>query len=458
MLRIGLAAGMEPPEPETPTPQERIALSRLPKMPNALRNTGTLVVLLFGVALALRAVWAFQVECDPRTYWRWDMTVYDFQASAFADGYGYVDFNGDPSAHWPPGYSMALTPIYKVTGNSLLSARLANAVAGSLTVVLVYLLGAKVFGPTAGLIGAGLLAVLPNQIVFTGLTLTEVFFTLLFVLILLLTAYALLSDKEPRLWQIALIGALIGAAALVRGEALLLLAVIPPVAWARRRSWRSLLARSMALVLAAAVVVAPWTIRNAIQMRAPILISTSATEAFWVAHHEGANGKIADFAVDDRYKNVLNPKREVETSNAALHQALSFIRHHPAEELTLIPRRFFALYSEDASGTLWLQTPATLSFSSGRHLRGASDLGYWGVMAAALVGLPAWLSLRDRRKALLVAVAAAWTLLFIVVFFGDSRFHFSLMPIFCLWAGASATAWGPRLLAWWQNRRRASPA
>jgi 4-amino-4-deoxy-L-arabinose transferase-like glycosyltransferase len=447
---------MESPESEAPTPQERVASSRLPAMPSVLRNTSTWLALIVGVALALRVVWAFQVECDPRTYWRWDMTIYDFQASAFADGYGYVDFNGDPTAHWPPGYSAALTPIYRLTGKSLLSARLANAVAGSLTVVLVYVLGAKVFGRTAGLIGAGLLAVLPNQIVFTGLVLTETFFTLLFVLILLLTAQALLSEKEPRLWHFVLIGMLIGVAALVRGEALLLLAVIPPVVWVRRRSWRSLLARSTVLVLAAAVVVAPWTVRNAIQMKAPILISTSATEAFWVAHHEGANGKISDFVVDDRYKNVLNPKKEVEISNEALREALSFIRHNPAQELLLIPRRFFALYSEDASGTLWLQTPATLSFSSGRHLREVSDLGYWGVMALAALGLPAWLSLRDRRKALLLAVAVAWTLLFVIVFFGDSRFHFSLMPIFCLWAGASATTWGPRLLARWQNRRRAS--
>ncbi len=448
---------MEPPEPETPTPKE-LAPSRFFASPGVLGHAGTWVALLFGLALALRVAWAFQVQCDPRTYWRWDMSIYDFQASAFADGYGYVDFNGDPTAHWPPGYPMALTPIYRVTGKSLLSARLANAVAGSLTVVLVYLLGTKVFGRTAGLIGAGLLAVMPNQIIFTGLTLTEVFFTFLFVLILLLTAYALLSDKEPRLWQIALVGALIGVAALVRGEALLLLAVIPSVMWARRRSWRSLLVRSTALVLVAAVVVAPWTVRNAIQMKAPILISTSATEAFWMGHHEGANGKIGPFVVGDRYQNVLNPKKEVEISNEALHEALSFIRHNPAQEMTLIPRRFFALYSEDASGTLWLQTPATLSFSSGRHLREVSDLVYWGVMALAIVGLPAWLSLRDRRKGLLVAVATAWTLLFVVVFFGDSRFHFSLMPIFCLWAGASATAWGPRLRVWWQNRRRASPA
>jgi 4-amino-4-deoxy-L-arabinose transferase-like glycosyltransferase len=449
---------MGSPDTEVTSSQEGAASAHLFALPGLLGQTGTWVALLFGLALALRVVWAFQVECDPRTYWRWDMTMYDVQASAFSDGYGYVDFNGDPSAHWPPGYSMVLAPIYRLTDKSLLSARLFNAVAGSLTVVMVYLLGAKVFGRTAGLIGAGLLAVLPNQIVFTGLTLTEVFFTLLFVLILLLTAYALLSDKEPRYWQIALIGALIGAAALVRGEALLLLAVIPLVVWLRRRSWRSLLTRSATLVLAAAVVVAPWTIRNAIQMKAPILISTSATEAFWVAHHDGANGKIADFLVTERYQNELNPKKEVDISNEALHEALSFIRHNPAQELTLIPRRFFALYSEDASGTLWLQTPATLSFSSGRHLREASDLAYWGVMALAAVGLPAWLSFRDRRKGLLVAVAAAWTLLFIVVFFGDSRFHFSLTPIFCLWAGASATAWGPRLLAWWQNRKRASPA
>ncbi len=439
------------PDSNDSVSEESASTARFP-LPRFAERPGTWIVALFLLALTLRVVWAFGVQCDPRTYWRWDMTMYDFQASAFADGYGYVDFNGDPSAHWPPGYPMALTPLYKVTGNSLLSARLANAVAGSLTVVLVYLLGAKVFGRAAGVIGAGLLAVMPNQIVFTGLTLSEVFFTFLFVLILLLTAYALLSDKEPQLWQVALIGALIGAAAMVRGEALLLVAVIPLAVWLKRRSWRWLALRFAALAIGAVVVIAPWTIRNAIQMKAPILISTSATEAFWMAHHPGANGKISDFLVNYQYKNELNPKKEVDINNEALKEALSFIRHNPAQELTLIPRRFFALYNEDASGTLWLQTPATLSFSSGRHLREASDLGYWGVMALAAIGFPAWLSWKDRRKGLLLAVVVAWTLLFIIVFFGDSRFHFPLTPIFCLWAGASAVMWWPRTVAWWRTR------
>jgi 4-amino-4-deoxy-L-arabinose transferase-like glycosyltransferase len=412
-------------------------------VPDALRRVDLWLVAIVAAAFVLRLLWALHVEVDPRTYWRWDMTIYDYQAYALAKGMGFVDFAGQPSAHWPPGYPAMLAPLYRLTDNSLLSARLLNVVAGSATVVLVYLLGRKVFDRRIGLIAAGLLAVFPGQVFATSLIMTEPVFTFLFVLVLTVTVYTVLGEGDGRPWQAALIGVLIGAAALVRGEGLLLAAIIPVLIFASRPSRRVALVRSSLLLLGAAAVILPWTARNIAKMHAPIIISTSATEAFWVGHHEGANGGIADFSeltANEGLAGMANPDYEVKANNAALKQALQFIRSNPIEELTLIPRRFVALYAGDGSSIAWHDNPSTLSIDKARLLGRLSDWFYWAVGGIAALGLPAWLSLRDRRKAFLVAVVGCWTLLFSVVFFGDERFHFAIMPIFCLWAAVSLTA------------------
>jgi 4-amino-4-deoxy-L-arabinose transferase-like glycosyltransferase len=414
------------------------------------------LVAIVAIAFVLRLLWALHVEVDPRTYWRWDMTIYDYQAYALAKGQGFVDFAGAPSAHWPPGYPAALAPLYRLTDNSLLSARLLNVAAGTATVALVYLLGAKVFDRRVGVLGAGLLAVFPGQIFATSLVMTEPLFTLLFVLALTVAVYTLLGEGEGRAWQALLVGALIGAATLVRGEALLLAAIVPAVLFFRRRSRRVALARSSLLVLGAAVVILPWTVRNVVKMHAPIIISTSAAEALWVGHHEGANGRIADFTANQAFEGMPNPDYEVKTNNEALKQALQFIKNNPLEEVTLVPRRFVALYAGDGAAIAWHDNPSTLSIDRARWLGRLSDWFYWAVGGIAALGVAAWLSLRDERKALLAAVGAGWTVLFSVVFFGDERFHFAIMPIFCLWAGAS-------LVAVWQfvarqRRKRADRA
>jgi 4-amino-4-deoxy-L-arabinose transferase-like glycosyltransferase len=448
---------MDEVSPETPSTLPRGAARLRQRERTALRRVDLWLIAIVATAFVLRLLWALHVEVDPRTYWRWDMTIYDYQAYVLANGQGFVDFAGQPSAHWPPGYPAMLAPLYRLTDNSLLAARLLNVAAGSLIVVLVYLLGRKVFDRRIGLIAAGLLAVFPGQVFATSLIMTEPLFTLLFVLILTVTVYTVLGEGRP--WQAALIGLLIGGATLVRGEALLLAAIIPVLIFARRRSRQGALARSSLLLLCAAAVILPWTARNIAKMHAPIIISTSATEAFWVGHHEGANGRIADFSeltANEGLAGMANPDYEVKANNAALRQALQFIRSNPIEELALIPRRFAALYAGDGASIAWHDNPSTLSLDKAKMLARLSDWFYWAVGGIAALGLPAWLSLRDQRKAFLVAVVACWTLLFSVVFFGDERFHFAIIPIFCLWAAVSLTTVWQAVQTRWRGRGHAA--
>ena len=440
-------------------PPTKLSESRRPArlsetVPAPLRRVDAWLVAILAIALVLRLFWALEVEVSPRTVWRWDMSLYDYQAHALAEGDGYIDYWGNPTAHWPPGYPGVLAAVYHFTADSLLGARLLNVVAGALSVALVYMLGVRVFGRAAGLAAAAILAVFPNQVFFTSLIMTEPLFTALFLLALTLTVFVALDDRPPRLWHVALTGATIGLASLVRGEGLLLVPIVAAVLLLRWRPRREALQYAAVLVAGAAIIVGPWTARNVVRMKAPIPISTSATEALWVGHHEGADGKIADFAVvGTEYADLSNPEREVKTSNEALSQALTFMTHHPVAELQLIPKKFAVLFKGDGSAIRWMQldTP-TIRPSLGDALWTLSSAFYRVVLIAAVLGLPAWFSLRDPAKVLLAAVVAAWTLLFAVVFFGDERFHFSIAPIFCLWAGASLVAGWQLAAARWRKR------
>ena len=411
----------------------------------------TWLVLIILLALVLRLAWSFYADTDPRNVWRYDMTLYDYEASQLANGAGYVDYWGLPSAHWPPGYPMALAPLYFLFDDNPVAARMLNAVLGSATVALLYLLGSRLFDRRVGLTAALLLALFPNQVFFSSLTLTEILFTTLLVLILLLTVYLMLGQRAPPLWQVGLTGALIGYASLVRGEGLLLVAFILPALLIRWRSWRRVLTYAAVLLVGMAIIIAPWTVRNVVRMKSPILLSTSGTEALWVGHHAGANGRISQFDVGVRYATLPNPEREVKINDVALDEALAFIRHHPVEDLKLIPSKLFALYKDDGSSMHWIQlTEFTIPPRAGAFFGALASVYYWAALLVAAVGARAWFSLHEPGKALLVGAVVYWTLVFGVVFFGENRFHFPIIPILSLWAAASLVTIGDLLRKRWR--------
>src|SRR5206468_9535153 len=80
----------------------------------------------------------------------------------------------------------------------------------------------------------------------------------------------------------AALGVAIGLATMTRGEALLLAPLLVLLLMARGpRPWRWKAARSAALLGAFALVLAPWTIRNALTFADPVIVSDNAN-AVWV--------------------------------------------------------------------------------------------------------------------------------------------------------------------------------
>jgi 4-amino-4-deoxy-L-arabinose transferase-like glycosyltransferase len=206
-----------------------------------------------------------------------DFFYYHGIANELAAGRGFVDpfVSTDaapyPSALHPPLWPLALAAASKLGATSLLAHRLVGCLIGAAVVTVIGLLGRRVGGEGVGLLSAAIAAVYPTLVAADGSLMSETLYGL-WVAVALLLAYRLL--ERPGVGVAAALGAVIGLAALTRGEAVLFVLVLAiPIAWRGGRGGRTL--RIVATVAATALVIAPWAVRNWIELDRPILISTN---------------------------------------------------------------------------------------------------------------------------------------------------------------------------------------
>jgi 4-amino-4-deoxy-L-arabinose transferase-like glycosyltransferase len=201
---------------------------------------------------------------------------YHGQAIRIADGLGYTSIfqNGAEYAHHPPGWVTLLAGVTEMGARSMWAHQVTGIVLGLGVILVAGLVGRRYGGRRIGVFAALLAAVYPGFWVLDVQILSESLG--LVVLGLLMFVMADLWER-PTLGRAVLAGALVGALALVRGEelGLLAIAVAPILLLNRRLAVRDRLVRTGASVLAAAVLIAPWTIYNLGRFEEPVLLSTN---------------------------------------------------------------------------------------------------------------------------------------------------------------------------------------
>ena len=234
---------------------------------------------LVGIALfgfVLRAVFALAVAPDSLDH-SGDPRFFHLAANLLADGHGYIAplpflDNGTviTSTEHPPLSSFLLAVFSVVGGRSYDAHELVGCLVGAGTVACAGVLGHRVASPWAGLIAACLVALYPVFVAMDGSLMSEPPYALA-VSLCLVQAFRVV--ERPSLRRGAVLGLLIGLAALVRGEALALLVVLlVPVALQIPRGARLRLAAVVAGVTV--LTIAPWTLRNSLTMDQFVLVST----------------------------------------------------------------------------------------------------------------------------------------------------------------------------------------
>jgi 4-amino-4-deoxy-L-arabinose transferase-like glycosyltransferase len=201
---------------------------------------------------------------------------------------------------WPPGYPMFLAGLYALVGPQFRTAVALQVLLGCAVVALVFAIGQRAAGRHVGLVAALLVAMNPTYIFTTNLVASENLFAPLMALGMWLAGrVGALSAPSPRVtargpaavapfamrWPAVHCGAVLALATLVRAVGLVLPVVV--ALWLRPRAGRA----AAAWVLAGfALVLAPWTLRNAVVAGSPALVCYGGGLNFYFGHNDGPLG------------------------------------------------------------------------------------------------------------------------------------------------------------------------
>jgi peptidoglycan/LPS O-acetylase OafA/YrhL/4-amino-4-deoxy-L-arabinose transferase-like glycosyltransferase len=252
------------------------------------------LVAITGAALAVRLTYVL----GWRTPWTviGDPYYYHHGANLLADGEGYVHpyqfllFGVRmPGADHPPGFMTVLAGFSWLGLRTYFQHQVISCLLGATGVVAMGLAGRRIAGERVGLIVAAMAALSPNLFYFDALVVSE-------TMVVSTTAAILVAAyrwwDRPSTASALTFGAVIGVAALVRSEAILLGPLIGvPLVWARGRTGgapgapaRSWLRQLAAAGAAAAVVIAPWVGYNLARFQEPITLSAQFDQTLGTAN------------------------------------------------------------------------------------------------------------------------------------------------------------------------------
>lgn len=407
----------------------------------------TAAAAVFSAALLLRAAYSLYL---PPGYSDPDEQVYSDLAANLLAGRGLVSNQDEkddlfrpvpgipPSsrfrlAAFPPLYPLFLAAARRAGFDTLLSLRLLQALLGAggcllLAAVARAAAGGDVRGRSAAWTAAGMMAVYPPMIHYSALLMTET----LFVFLILAAVFLLLRIESPRGPGVLAAGVLAGLGALCRPT--LFPFLLPAAVWLWRRFRRA--GPPALYLLAAALVLLPWTVRNYLRLGRPVLLTSQGGSNLYLANNPLSRGgtvshqELIAAGVFHRGED----EDEILYNRAYGRQAVEFIRKNPLRFVGLSFRRLLWFYHLD-----------------GRRLdRWYFLLPFWLVLFTGAGGI-----VRARRRGWRWFPPAAVIFTFTAVhmiFLPEGRYRLPLMPFFFIFSAPILSAAAARA-----RRRLKSP-
>ena len=411
--------------------------------PRSLVSSGFLWVL--GVAVIVRL--ALLIPMD-NLQLVMDELQYQEIAVNLAEGRGFMLYD-KPTSWRPPLYPFVLALVYRAVGTTdPVAARLFQAGLSLVNLLLVYLLGRRLFGERVGLGAAVIFAFYPSFLFYNNHVLTEGLFTCL--LTLSLYGFALYLGSGKALF-LALTGASLGLTVLTREIVWPMLGVIGLLAgyvthW-RPARWASHVA---ALAVCFTIAVAPWAVRNTLLQGTFTFVATNGGVVFYEGNYEHTplDRPWRAHALDSELKvRRLLPEglSEGERQKVAFQRGLAFMKEHPGltAQRALVKMANVWGLEREVVGVLLKGAYGSLGRAATLAVSGVIFGAYVVTILAGLTGLCFAVAAAGPLRAFHVFFAA------LVVFvtaahaqtFGHPRFHLPLIPVFAIYA---AHAWTMR--------------
>jgi len=388
-------------------------------------------IAVFSLACLLRLVYLTQIASSPFfDFLQLDPAYYHDWAVAISKG----DWVGKEVFEQSPLYPYLLALFLLVFGHDLYLLRVLQLGVGAVTCVLTFLLGTRLFDRRVGLV-AGLGCALYAPFFFYEGQVMKEFLTppLATGALLLLT-----RSRPPSRAAQAGAGILIGLAALVRDNFLLLLVVM--AGWILYEA-RGRLAAPLPLVAGALAVLLPVGIRNYVVGGDFVLTTSGGGEVFYIGNGPYANGAYVPppwvrstprFEHEDFRKKAREVTGREMTRGEASHywwmEGVRWLAGHPGRAALLYLRKL-ALFWNDH------ELPDNYSIYTFKRFSWllAHLLTFGPVAALAWVGVAlAW---PERARLAPLYLAALGYMISVLLVFNFGRFRLPMVPILLVMAG-----------------------
>jgi len=409
------------------------------------------IVLVLATALAIRIVYLIHYRSLPDwSLLKMDHWYHHHWAQSLAGG----NIFGDTTYFRAPLYAYCLGALYAVFGDSLWVGRLFGLAVGLATILIVYLIGKRAFGRTAGTIAASLQAVYPINIYFEGELLLDPLFTLL----LLGALYQFLYWHAKQVVRnLALTAVLLGLAAITRPTALVVAAMLIVWLLVAGANIKTRIANALVVVCGLAIVILPIFVRNVVVAKDPVLIASQGGINLFIGNNDAADGassvmpeplghtwRIRDvtYVAENTEGRTLKPG---EISSFWQHQAFDWMLTEPMASARLYARKLWlSIGNREISNNRNID----VFFSSIPYLK-HFPFGFALILGLAVAGtVMVW---RTRFEVRVIVAVVACLLLVNAAFFVNSRFRQPTIPLLLLLASAAVaylpTAWRTRKVA-----------
>ncbi|MGH9385716.1 MAG: ArnT family glycosyltransferase, partial [Vicinamibacterales bacterium] len=399
----------------------------------ALRDRLPFAVAIFLVSLTVRLVHLFQIRRAPFfTLLMGDAQSYHVWAQQLAAG----DWIGNDVFYQAPLYPYFLGLVYTLLGEAPMTARLCQAVIGSLACVWLAFAAWRLFSRPAGIAAGLMLGFYAPAIFFDGLIQKSVLDAFLLCLALALLSGLVVHPARRRSWL--WVGVTLGCLTLSRENAVVFAAaVLLWLLWCQRHLGRERLALAGFLLAGLAIVLLPVAARNKIVSGEFHLTTSQFGPNFYIGNNETASGTYQPLRFghgDPKYERqdarelaeqaMGRPLTPAEVSRYWTWRALEYIRTQPGDWLGLMGRKIMLAWNAAEVA----DTEDQLSYAEWSVLlRVASRVWHFGVLAPlALLGI--WATWPRRAELALLYLLPAAYVLALVAFAVMARYRYPLVP------------------------------
>jgi len=438
------------------------------------------VILLLGLSLRIGEAWDGRAPV-------YDAAAYGTIAANLERGEGFTlgAQATQPATNYSPGLPLFVAGIYEATGGvHERIARLVLALAGALSILFTYLIGRRLSGPAAGLIGAAAVAIYPALLEYQGMLMGEPLAATLLSGAVLATLWA--ADVPLHLARWLLPGVLLGALVLVRPEYLAVTVLIGlavvflpaireelrprggrgttdadavavvrggrrevrPLGWGRVTGRRRVSCAAV-LVAGVALVVVPWTGRNAVALGRFVPVSTGGGQVLFAGTYlpSGGDPERVGAEVVERHPQLFGPNAAQRLRLEQILARLAAQRYPGTETDKALSRMGKAQLWDDVSeepleyigfvakkvARIWSHGPRDVMREPGW------ELFHWALVAFGLLGLVV-LARQRRWEALPIATIFVAIMAISALLVASPRRVLVMLPLVAALAGVGLIA------------------